>query len=69
MWRHVDFVRIDVSKEYVAFIFRLQRIRTLGTLAVLSKDSFHPEDGRNKFLRKACSNKTHTVQNGKRRHS
>jgi hypothetical protein len=69
MWRRVVLARTDVSKECVASIFRVERIRAEGTtLAVTSilnqihPNLSHPEDGGDTFLRNVCSNNTHTAR-------
>jgi hypothetical protein len=33
-WRHVGLVKADVSEERVTYVFKVERIRELGTLAV-----------------------------------
>jgi hypothetical protein len=62
MWRPVDLVRTDVSEEYVASIFKADRISELGTkLALVSRQDI--------FSRNVGSNKNHTAPGPRRRHS
>jgi hypothetical protein len=70
MLRRVALVRTDVSQERAASNIRVKRLGELVTLAVTSNgrtlrrkftDSFHPDDGGAKFLRKVGSYKSQTV--------
>jgi hypothetical protein len=69
MWRHVAFVRTEVSEDRIASIIRVKRISELGVkLAATSNwstqqrsDSCHPDNGGNTFVRNVGSYKTRTV--------
>jgi hypothetical protein len=73
MWHHVCPVRINMSEEAIASIFRVERISELGTaLAVTSNWSTvgrNNDDGGHTFLWKVSSNKTHMMPHPKRRNS
>jgi hypothetical protein len=73
----VGLVRTDITEEHAAFIFRVERISKLETLAVTRRPyycqhpklvaSLHAKDGGNLLLRNLCSNKTHKVPHPARR--
>jgi hypothetical protein len=78
MWRLVGLVRIGVSKELVAGIFRVKRNRQVGkTLSVTSilvnatvvssLFTFHPDDGDDTILQNVSSNNAHTAPHSRRR--
>jgi hypothetical protein len=69
MLLHMALVRTDISEDLGASIIRVTRLGEVGTLAVTSNrrmlrrntKSFHPDDGRAKFLRNVGSYKSHTT--------
>jgi hypothetical protein len=54
MLRRVTLIRSDVSEERIAFMFRMERIRELGTKC----DYFRPDDGGYTFLQDVGSYKS-----------
>jgi hypothetical protein len=61
MLRRVALVRIDVSEELSASLFRVKRIGDLGTTLALTSTLFPPDDGGSKFLRNVDSYKNQTA--------
>jgi hypothetical protein len=64
----VALVRTDVSEELSASFIRVTRIGELGTtlaltsnLSTLQRNSCHPDDGGDKFLRNVGSYKSHAA--------
>jgi hypothetical protein len=65
MWRRVDLVSTDVSKERIASIFRIEKL----TRTQREQVAADPEDGGDTFLRNVGSHKIYTAPHPKRRHS
>jgi hypothetical protein len=59
MLRCVALVRSDVLEECMASIMKVTRFGELGTLAVTTLISCHPNDGGGKFLQNVSSYKSH----------